>query len=77
VVRLEKEISDYQESARNLDVHKRQVARQREYNITNVEEWLHGSAKRVRVTTDFGASYFISSRGVLCKSYFVFEVPSL
>jgi hypothetical protein len=59
VVRLEKEISDYQKKSRNLEVHRRQVARQRNYNIDNVAEWLRGSAKRVRVTTDFGASYFI------------------
>jgi hypothetical protein len=59
VTRLEKDISDYQKKARNLETHKRQVARQRDYNINVVEEWLRGSAKRVRVTTDFGASYFI------------------
>ena len=47
--------------ARNLASHKKQVALQRVYNQNGgpVDDWLRGSSRRVRVTTDFGASYFL------------------
>ena len=59
IKKLEGQVRKLAKQANNYRIHKKQVERQRVYNTDDVNIWLRVSAKRVRVTADFGADYFI------------------
>lgn len=59
ILGLRGEVRKLTKQANYLRLHKRQVERQRLYNMEELEDWLREDWQRVKVTTDFGASYFI------------------
>lgn len=70
---LEGKMRRLQKRAQNLRSHKLQVGVQRKYNMAGgpVDDWLMESARRVRVTTDFGASYFIDGTRYVCLIFYL------
>jgi hypothetical protein len=70
---LEGKMRRLQKRANNLRSHKLQVAVQRVHNMAGgpVDDWLLESSRRVRVTTDFGASYFIDGGRYVCLIFFL------
>jgi hypothetical protein len=59
IAHLEGERRKLAKRVANHKLHKVQVAIQRIHNIDAVDEWLREEPHRVRVTIDYGASYFM------------------
>ena len=55
-----------EKALRNQEMHEIQVKIQRKHNIDEVDDWLLAKPGRVKVTEDYGASYFITGGRYVC-----------
>jgi hypothetical protein len=66
IAELKAKIKELMKRKTSKRIHDKQMRTQRAYNTEVLDEWLRESTRHCKVTTDFGASYFINGGRYVC-----------